>query len=95
MTVSITKDEFAIINDALILMYSQIKKAKNIREFEKEKIQKIKKAINKIFNAKYKSECPKLYSWYDYAKILDEGDICEKLSSEDTIKSPKAGIMAC
>ena len=72
MTVSITKDEFAIINDALILMYCQIKKAKNIREFEKEKIQKIKKAINKICNAKYKSECPELYSWYDYSKTLDK-----------------------
>lgn len=72
MTVSITKDEFVIINKALIFMHCELKKIKNIREFEKREMQKIKKAINKINNAKYKSEYPKLYSWYDYTKSLDE-----------------------
>ena len=72
MTVSITKDEFGIINEALIFMHCQLKKAKNNREFVKEKMQRIKKTINKINNAKYKSECQELYSWYDYGKVLDK-----------------------
>ena len=72
MTVSITKDEFAIINEALIFMHCELKKVKNIRELEKERMQRIKKAINKINNAKYKSEYPKIYNWYDYKKSLDE-----------------------
>ena len=66
------------MTEALILLYHTIKKGKKIREFEKYKMQVVKKAINKIANANDKYERPKFYKWYDYSKVLDEEDICER-----------------
>lgn len=72
MTVSITKSEYVVIFEALILFYTTIKKGKNIREFEKVKMQEIKNALNKIANANDKYECPKTHIKYNYAKALED-----------------------
>ena len=80
MTVSIKKSEFLIITEALICFYHIIKRGKKIREFENNKMQNIKNALNKIANANDKYECPKTYRWCNYAAVLDSELVQDALS---------------